>query len=146
MSEEYELKIERFKFVESSETLFKKVYEDFKDQYSYQDFRDRFYTKYKEHYKEGISILRFDESVITDCTFTLDCGYHTYRFNGVSDGETAFEGGGDEFDFESLEAYTDNLNENLSSGFDVFLRIVDEEMYFDEAEYLYFKQEDFKEY
>ncbi|MHA2811593.1 hypothetical protein [Vibrio campbellii] len=145
MSEEYELKIERYKFVKSSETLFKKVYEDFKDQYSYQDFRDRFYTKYKEHYNAGIAILRFDESVITDCTFTLDCGYHVYRFNGVSNGYTAFEGG-DEFDFESVEAYTDNPSDYLSNGFDVYLRIVNEEMYFDEAEYLYFKQEDFKEH
>ena len=145
MNETHELKIERYKFVESSETLFKKVYEEFKDEYSYQDFRDRFYTKYKEHYNAGITILRFDENVITDCTFTLDCGYHVYRFNGVSDGKTTFEGG-DEFDFESLETYTDNLSENLSNGFDVFLRIVDEEKYFDETEYLYFKSEDFKEY
>lgn len=145
MSETHELKIERYKFVESSETLFKKVYEDFKDEYSYQDFRDRFYTKYKEHYNAGIAILRFDENVITDCTFTLDCGYHTYRFNGVSSGETAFETD-DEFDFEALEGYTDNLSDHLSDGFDVFLRIVSEEIYFDEAEYLYFKQEDFKEY
>ncbi len=145
MNNEYELKIERYKFVESSETLFKKVYEDFKDEYSYQDFRDRFYSKYKEYYKSGIAILRFYESVITDCTFTLDCGYHVYRFNGVSNGNTAFEGS-DEFDFEDLETYTDNLNDNVSNGFDVYLRIVNEEMYFYEAEYLYFKPEDFKEY
>ncbi|ELL0596585.1 hypothetical protein Q6U54_002181 [Vibrio vulnificus] len=145
MSEEYELKIERYKFVKSSETLFKKVYEDFKDEYSYQDFRDRFYTKYKEHYKAGIAILRFNENVITDSTFTLNCVYHIYRFNGVSSDKTAFEGS-DEFDFEGLEAYADNLTDYLSSGFDVFLRIVDEEKYFDETEYLYFKPEDFKEY